>query len=145
MRDPAEVIQSNLADIGVTANIVLEDWSIFLPTILDSDFAVTLAGSSGQTDPDAFLHTPFHSESSANYFNFANEELDALLDAGRQEPDAEARRAIYLEAQEIVLEQSPQVFLFHSAQYSANRPNVEGYQHFPNTSYLGFRTTWLEN
>jgi len=30
------------------------------------------------------------------------------------------------------------------AQYSAQRPNVQGYEHFPNTSYVSFRTTWLE-
>ncbi|CAN5650782.1 hypothetical protein BH23DEI1_BH23DEI1_07530 [soil metagenome] len=47
--------------------------------------------------------------------------------------------------QERILELAPHVFLFHSAQYSAHRPNVEGFEHFPNTSYLGFRTTWLAN
>lgn len=36
------------------------------------------------------------------------------------------------------------VFLFHSAQYEALRTNVQGFEHFPNTSYLGLRTTWLE-
>jgi len=145
LRDPAEVIQANLAEIGVTANIVLEDWSIYLPKVLAKDYTATILGSSGQTDPDAFLHTPFFSTSGGNVFNLADEALDALLIAGRQEPDAAKRREIYLEAQERVLELSPMVFLFHSAQYSANRPNVEGYVHFPNTSYLAFRTTWLGN
>lgn len=50
-------------------------------------------------------------------------------------------RAIYLEAQERVLELSSLAFLLHSA----NRPNVEGYVHFPNTSYLSFRTTSFGN
>lgn len=145
LRDPAEIVQSNLAEIGVTANIVLEDWSIFLPNFLAKDYTAAISGTSGQTDPDAFLYTTFHSTSSGNYMNYANAELDALLTQGRQESDPEARRAIYLQAQEILLQDSPQVFLFHSAQYSANRPNVEGYVHFPNTSYLSFRTTWLEN
>jgi peptide/nickel transport system substrate-binding protein len=145
LRDPAEIVQSNLADIGVTANIVLEDWSIFLPNFLAKDYTAAISGTSGQTDPDMFLYTTFHSTSSGNYMNFANAELDELLARGRQEPDPDVRRQIYLEAQEIVLEQSPQVFLFHSAQYSANRPNVENYTHFPNGSYLSFRTTWLGN
>ena len=145
LRDPAEVIQANLAEIGVTATIVLEDWSIYLPKVLAKDYTATILGSSGQTDPDAFLHTPFFSTSGGNVYNLADEALDALLLAGRQEPDAAKRREIYLEAQERVLELSPMVFLFHSAQYSANRPNVEGYVHFPNTSYLSFRSTWLGN
>lgn len=145
LRDPAEVIQANLADIGVQANIVLEDWSIFLPNFLAKDYTAAISGTSAQTDPDTFLHTPFHSASSGNYTNFADPRIDALLDAGRREPDPEARRAIYTEAQELILEAAPHVFLFHSAQYSANRPNVEGYEHFLNTSFLSFERTWLGN
>ena len=145
LRDPAEIIQANLAAIGVTANIVMEDWSIYLPTVQAKDYAATILGSSAQTDPDTFLRSPFHSTSGGNLYNLADERLDALLDAGRRETDQEARRAIYLEAQELILELSPHVFLYHSAQYSALRPNVQGFIHFPNTSYLAFRHTWLAN
>lgn len=146
LRDPAEVIQSNLADIGVTANIVMEDWTIYLPTVTtDRNYQATILGSSGQADPDAFLYTPFHSTSGGNYYNFSDARVDELLVQGRQEADPERRREIYLEAQERILELSPHVFLFHSAQYSANRPHVEGYEHFLNTSYISFRTTWLSD
>lgn len=145
LRDPAEIVQANLADIGVKANIVLEDWSIFLPNFLAKSYTAAISGTSGQTDPDTFLYTTFHSTSPGNFMNYGNPALDEWLTAGRRESDPEARRAIYLQAQEIILQDSPQVFLFHSAQYSANRTNVEGYTHFPNTSYLGFRTTWLGN
>ena len=143
LRDPAEIIQSNLADIGVRTNIVLEDWSIYLPTYYAKDYEATILGFSGQADPDAYLHTPFFSTSGGNYFNFADERIDQLLLAGRREPAPEVRREIYLEVQERILELSPMVFLFHSAQYSANRLHVQGYEHFLNTSYLAFRETWL--
>lgn len=144
LRDPAEIVQANLAEIGVQANIVLEDWSIYLPNVLAGDYTATILGSSGQTDPDAFLHTPFFSTSGGNLHNFADEQLDELLQAGRREPDPDVRREIYLEAQERLLELSPMVFLFHSAQYSAQRPSVQGYEHFPNTSYVSLRSTWLD-
>jgi peptide/nickel transport system substrate-binding protein len=143
LRDPAEIIQANLAEIGVTANIKLEDWSIFLPNYVAGDFTVIVSGSSGQTDPDAFLYTPFFSTVSSNFGKFADARVDELLLAGRREPNPEARRELYLEAQERILELSPHVFLFHSAQYTANRPNVEGYEFFPNGSYIGFRHIYL--
>jgi peptide/nickel transport system substrate-binding protein len=146
LRDPAEIIQANLADIGVTANIVAEDWTIYLPRVVtEKDYQATILGSSGQADPDVFLYSPFYSTSGGNYYNFADETVDRLLEAGRAESDADARRAIYLEVQERILELSPHVFLFHSTQYSANRPEVRGYEHFQNTSYISFRRTWLEN
>jgi peptide/nickel transport system substrate-binding protein len=146
LRDPAEVIQANLADVGVTANIVMEDWSIYLPRVIqERRYQATILGSSAQTDPDAYLFTPFHSTSGNNVYNFADARVDELLEAGRAEADPNRRRAIYLEAQERILDLAPHVFLFHSAQYSANRPNVQGYEHFPNTSYLSFRQVWFGN
>jgi len=122
LRDPAEIIQANLAEIGVTANIKLEDWSIFLPHYVAGDFTA-----------------------STNFGKFADERVDELLLAGRQEPDPEARRELYREAQARILELSPHVFLFHSAQYAAHTPAVQGYDFFPNGSYIGFRHIWLGN
>ena len=144
LRTPAEIIQSNLAEIGITVNIVAEDWSIYLPKVVDSDFQTTILGSSGQSDPDDFLFDAFHTTSFGNFGDFSNPEVDALLERGRIASSQEERRAIYTELQELIFELAPHVFLFHSAQYEAIRDNVKGFEHFPNTSYLGLRTTWLE-
>jgi peptide/nickel transport system substrate-binding protein len=145
LRDPAEVIQANLADIGVRATIRTEDWSVYLPTVYEGDYQATILGSSGQADPDDFLYNQFHSGSAQNLVRLSDPELDALLEEGRRVSDPDARREIYLEAQARILELMPMVFIFHSAQYEAIRPNVQGFEHFPNTSYLGLRTTWLGN
>ncbi len=144
LRTPAEIIQQNLADIGVTANIVAEDWSIYLPKVLDSQFTTTILGESGQADPDDFLYNPFHSDNPNNFGLYSNPEVDKLLEQGRLVADQDQRKAIYDQAQHLILDDSPQVFLFHSSQYEALRNNVEGYEHFPNTSYLGLRTTWMQ-
>lgn len=144
LRTPAEIIQSNLADIGVKANIVAEDWSIYLPKVMDGDFAVTLLGESGQSDPDDFLYNVFYTGNGGNLSHFSDATLDALLDRGRQVSDVEERRAVYREAQELIFDLAPHVFLFHSAQYEAIRPNVHGFEHYPNTSYISFSRTWLD-
>lgn len=144
LRTPAEVLQANLAEIGITANIVAEDWSIYLPKALEGDFQATILGESGQSDPDDFLFNVFYTDNGGNLGNYSNAELDALLEEGRRVADQEERRAIYAEAQQLILEEAPHVFLFHSSQFEALRADVMGYEHFPNTSYLGLRTTWLD-
>ncbi|CAN5845192.1 ABC transporter substrate-binding protein [soil metagenome] len=144
LRTPAEIIQANLADIGVSLNIVPEDWSIYLPKVLDHDFDATILGESGQSDPDDFLYDVFHTGGGGNLGLYSNPDLDALLEQGRQVADPEKRKAIYTEAQQLILDEAPHIFLYHSAQYEAIRTNVRGFEHFPNTSYLGLRTTWLE-
>jgi len=145
LRTPAEVIQADLAQVGIRVNIRAEDWSIYLPTVLEGDFTATILGESGQADPDDYLYTVFHTDAGGNFADFSDPELDRLLEQGRRVSDEEERKAIYDEAQARILELSPQVFLFHSAQYEAHRANVEGFEHFPNTSYLGLRTTYLTN
>ncbi len=144
LRTPAEVVQANLAEIGVTANIVAEDWSIYLPKALEGDFDATILGESGQSDPDDFLFNVFYTDNGGNLGNYSNPEVDVLLERGRQVSDPEERREIYLEAQRLILEDAAHVFLFHSSQYEAIRGEVRGFEHFPNTSYLGLRTTWLD-
>ena len=144
LRTPAEIIQSNLAEIGVKVNIVAEDWSVYLPKVLEHDFTATILGESGQSDPDDFLYDVFRTDGGGNLGLFSNADLDKLLDQGREIADPAQRKALYTQAQEMILDQAPQVFLFHSAQYEALRSNVKGFEHFPNTSYLGFRSTWLE-
>jgi len=144
LRTPAEVIQANLAEIGITTNIVAEDWSIYLPRVLEGDFAATLLGESGQSDPDDFLFNVFYTGNGGNLGHYSNVELDALLEQGRQVSDQEERRAVYRQAQQLILDEAPHVFLFHSSQFEALRSDVRGFEHFPNTSYLGLRTTWLD-
>lgn len=144
LRDPAEIIQANLADVGIRATIRTEDWSVYLPTVREGNYQATILGTSGQTDPDDFLFSQFHSSSANNTSFISDPELDALLERGRLVADQDERREIYLAAQDRLLELLPYIFLFHSAQYAAIRPNVQGYEHFPNTSYLSLRNTWLE-
>lgn len=144
LRTPAEVIQANLADIGITTNIVAEDWSIYLPKVLERDFAATLLGESGQSDPDDFLFNVFYTDNGGNLGNYSNRRLDALLEQGRRVSDQAERRAIYQDAQRIILDEAPHIFLFHSSQFEALRRDVRGFEHFLNTSYLGLRTTWLD-
>lgn len=144
LRTPAEIIQANLAEIGITMNIVAEDWSIYLPKVIEGDFEATILGNSGLADPDDYLYDNFHSEGSGNFGGYRNAELDALLEQGRQLSDPDERKAVYTQAQHIILKESPHIFLFHSAQYEAHRTNVKGFKHYQNTGYLSFRETYLE-
>lgn len=144
LRTPAELIQAQLAQIGVRVNIVAQEWSVFLPEILKKNYAATILGESGQGDPDDFLYSPFATDSGGNLTNFSDAQLDRLLDEGRAASTNAQRKQIYTQAQRRLVELSPMVFLYTSAQYEAFRNNVKGFEHFPNTSYLGLRTAWLQ-
>jgi peptide/nickel transport system substrate-binding protein len=144
LRAPAEVIQAQLAKIGVKVNIQAEEWSVYLPNFVGKKFTSTIIGESGQGDPDDYLYNVFHSKGNGNYMNFSDPALDKLLEEGREIADQEDRKALYDRAQERILQLVPMVPLFHSAQYEGLATYVKGFEHYPNTSYLGLRTTWLD-
>src|SRR5690606_36911506 len=111
---------------------------------LEGDFAATIPGESGQSDPDDFLFNVFYTGNGGNLGNFSDPELDRLLEEGRRVADQEQRSQVYVQAQQRILDLDPHVFLFHSSQVEALRRDVRGFEHFPNTSYLGLRTAWLD-
>jgi peptide/nickel transport system substrate-binding protein len=143
LRTPAELIQAQLAPLGIKVNIQAVEWSVYLPDVLAKKYDVTILGESGQGDPDDYLYSPFKSDSGGNLTGFADKTVDDFLERARAASSADERKRLYTLAQQRLIELSPMVYLYTSAQYEAARKNVRGYAHFLNTSYLGLRTVWL--
>jgi len=143
LRAPAELVQAQLARIGIRTKIVAADWSVYLPTVFQKHFTLTILGTSGQTDPDDYLYNNFHTGAGNNFVGYSDPQFDKLVEQARLVTAESKRRALYQQAQLRLQETVPMVFLFHSTQYEAVRRNVHGYRHWLNTSYIGFRTTWL--
>jgi peptide/nickel transport system substrate-binding protein len=143
LRTPAEIIQAQLAKIGVRVKITAEEWSVYLPKVLNKQYDVTILGSSGAVDPDDYLYSAFKTGSNSNLDNFSDSQVDTLLEQGRSTSGASARDKIYAQIQNRLLELSPMVYLFHSTQFVGLTTRVRGFEHFPNTSYISLRRTWI--
>lgn len=67
------------------------------------------------SDPDNFLHVLFHSSNHGlrgNYSFYANAEVDGLLAAARAEADHDRRIRLYRQAEELIVDDAPWLFLF---------------------------------
>ena len=51
LRTPAELVQAQLAKIGIRTKIVAADWSVYLPTVIRKHYTLTILGTSGQVGP----------------------------------------------------------------------------------------------
>lgn len=143
LRTPAEIIQAQLAKIGIRLKIAAADWTVYLPTVLQGRFVLTILGTSGQSDPDDFLYTNFRTGGANNFGKYSDAQFDRLVDQARAVSSESARKQLYEQAQARLLETVPQVFIYHSTQFEAVRRTVRGFEHWPNTSYLGLRRTWM--
>jgi peptide/nickel transport system substrate-binding protein len=143
LRTPAELIQAHAAKAGFRLRIIAADWSVYLPTVFAKRYTLTILGTSGQVDPDDYMFNNFRTNDARNYMNFSDAQFDRFVEEAQTTANESARKRLYEQAQMRLMEQMPMVMLFHSATYEAVRKNVQGFEHWPNQSYHGFRRTWL--
>jgi peptide/nickel transport system substrate-binding protein len=145
--DHAEILVSELAKLGINAELSLSDLTTYLTSIL---FA-------GNFDATVFTHNPYETPyiplgfyhrtglSGVNWFHYDNAELSALLDTANVTLDVEERKAHVLEAQKMVLEDAAPMLNFYSpTAYSSHHKRLKGYD--PTLrSFQAFQyTEWLD-
>ncbi|MCP8617925.1 ABC transporter substrate-binding protein [Salirhabdus salicampi] len=140
MPDPetvAEIIQNDLAQVGITANIVREEWGPYLEKTANGEQEMFMLGWSGTNgDPDYFLGSLLHGDAAggSNRTFYQNSTVDELLDQAKVSIDQEERAELYKEAQRLILEDSPMVTLVHSTPVLAAQDYVKNYVPHPSTS-----------
>ncbi|PRO65444.1 ABC transporter substrate-binding protein [Alkalicoccus urumqiensis] len=140
MPDPeraAEVMQGNLADIGVTAEIVTMEWATYLEQTEAGEQELFMLGWSGVNgDPDYFFGNLIHGDAipGGNRNFYSNPELDDLLNQAKTSIDEDERADLYMQAQEIIHEDAPMIPLVHSTPILAGSERVSGYVPHPQTS-----------
>jgi ABC-type transport system substrate-binding protein len=99
-------------------------------------------------EPWNFMETKFHSRfiapvNSSNDTSYRNPQLDALLDAARAEPDRDRRLAMYRQAEQILFDDAPWIWHYHSMITEVVQPYVKGYIYHP-VYMRNYRETWLD-
>ena len=135
----AEVIQSNLADIGVKAKIVTYEWGTYLDKASKGEADAFMLGWTGDNgDADNFLYALLDEDNigSNNYTYFKNAKMHDLFIEAQTEVDEDKRIELYKEAQEIIHEEAPWVPLAHSTPLLAASKDLSGFVPHPTGSDL---------
>ncbi len=141
-RRVAEVLQEQLARVGVGVDIRTYEWATFYSDIKSGNFQMFTLSWVGVFEPDMFYYL-FHSESvppeGANRGRYSNRELDRLVEEGRRTTDPQRRREIYGRAQEILAEDLPYVPLWYTMNVLAARRGVTGFRLTPAGDFYSLR------
>lgn len=139
----AQLIQQHLELIGIDAEIVQLEWGEYIDA-WNSNTYDSLVGKNGPgRDPDRSLNFFFSTTGSANVWEYSNPEFDEIVAEGLVEVDEEKRHEIYTRAQELIIEESPNLFLLMPKSYIVVRGNVDGYNPLPHDSE-NFRETTIK-
>lgn len=96
-------------------------------------------------DPDEFVFNLFHSSTAENGYNFVgyvNPDYDALAEAQRGETDVEARREAIFQAQEIIANDVPYVYIAHPSLPQLVRTDVWDPESIVDAQGIGIQNFW---
>jgi ABC-type transport system substrate-binding protein len=129
----AQILQQELAKIGLTIELKLMTWPAFLALQQrPGGAAISQAGwEMDFPDPSSFFEPLFATssigpESSYNTSFFSNRHLDDLVARAHRELDPLVRIALYREANGILCDEAPWAFTFSSHRFDLRQPYVRG-------------------
>lgn len=139
----AELIQADLAQVGVTVVIVPVEGRFQEARLMDMNHDLTLAGwATDSNDPDSFFR-PLLScaaiRSQSNVAQWCNREFDEVLQKALSSQQLASRIEAYDEAQRILAEALPVLPLASSLRLQASRYDIKGLvlSPFGNASFAG--------
>lgn len=153
----ANVMQSDLAKIGVQVKITTLDWNTYFATVQgglsQKSATYDMAEMSWMsTSDDPGLYVNYHLQGNStkekpNGFNdgyYINPKVTELLTKAMETIDQSKRAELYKEAQVLVAQDAPWIFMFHAKNVMAMQKNVEGVVPNPNMNYLSFGSAELK-
>src|SRR5207248_435555 len=122
-------------NLGLKLTLKPMEWGAFLSYLkTGNDHQLYLLSWTGAVDPDGVLFPLFHSKNvgaPGNRAFYANGRVDELLNSAQRTLDQPSRKALYAEAQELLLRDAPLLPLRHGVYSAATLPKVRGYQLHP--------------
>ncbi len=139
----AELIQADMAQVGVTVKIVPVEGRFQEARLMDMNHDLTLSGwSTDSNDPDSFFR-PLLScaaiESQTNFAHWCHREFDSVLQKALRSQQLASRIEAYDEAQNILARELPVLPLASSLRLQAYRYDMKGLvlSPFGNASFAG--------
>ena len=131
----AQLLQADLAKIGIRAEIRVIEWGELIRRAKAGEHDLLFMGWAGDNgDPDNFLTPQFACasvESGLNFARYCDPQLDKLIADGKRNSDQAQRSQLYKQAQQIIQQQALWLPLAHPTAYALTRKEVEGYQVSP--------------
>jgi dipeptide transport system substrate-binding protein len=130
-----EMMQADLAKIGIKAKLVTYDWGTYLAKANKGEHQMIQMGWTGDNgDPDNFLNVLLSCQAvktGSNYARWCNKEFNDLIQNATIAIKKKDRINLYQKAQEVFKKDAPWVTLAHSTVYRAMSPQVKGYKISP--------------
>ncbi len=147
-RDPdtqvAQIMQAMLKQVGIEVKIDVLDRSAWVDFSLHGNAQLSLGRSTlPDVDPDITMTSYYGRGAARNYIRVADPKVQELLDKARLETSQDVRRDLYNQAQQVLVDNQYQLFLFARPVKYAARKELEGLQLELGGGAWVFKEAWL--
>jgi len=140
----AEVLQAQLAKIGIKVNIELADAPTFRRRWLqERQWDLVQIQWDADLDPDETLYPELHSGEAWNAGKWVNADFDKMVEGARSENDFKKRKKFYEEAVRLIIEDAPVAILLHLNEQKVFHKHVKGFQMIP-AGLIDMHRVWLD-
>ena len=141
----ALIMQQQLQEVGIEVEIDQVEFGTFVERWRARDFQSFVSFNGSGNDPDRALYPVFHTGGSVNAFQFSDPEVDALLEQGRTTLDPAQRQEVYRQAEQLIAEAAPAIFVSTRLAYFAHRTEVQGFEPNPIDNWETLKRTTVED
>ena len=122
----------------VNVELVGLEWSSYLTRLNEDPFDIFRLGwGADYPHPNNFLTDLFTCTSGNNNMKYCNEDFDALMADAAVEPDLDAQVTIYNQAQEMLVDDAPVIFISWGGRFTLVKPWVQGLTITPGDATTG--------
>jgi len=139
----AQVVQQMLAEIGISATIEPEEVSIIIEKQGTGEFDALMWSWLGLVDADGYFYLQHRTGQGLNFTGYSNEAFDELVDLGRTLSDFDERYDVYQQANQILVDDAPYIYLYAKSEVKAWSTNLQGFVVRPDSA-VNFWEVWLE-
>ncbi len=141
----AQVIQAQLAEIGIDLEIEMMELNVYIDRWLKADFDMAVALNGGRADPFTMYNRYWTKAGNLQKVsNYIDDTLDSLMMQGRAETDPAARKATFAAFEKHLAEMAPWIWLYNSYNYTAQQDNVKGFKPTPTGSLFSLSEVIVE-
>lgn len=126
--EAAQVMEANLAEIGLDVTVEQEPDSTWLDRQAEGDFDAFMWSWLGNLDPFGFYHAQHYCDGGFNFQGYCSSEVDDLLDQAAAETDPQARKALYDQAAELIVDDVSYLYLYNPDVVQAWTAGLDGYE-----------------
>ncbi|GHF42748.1 peptide/nickel transport system substrate-binding protein [Deinococcus metalli] len=138
----AQILQAQLAPLGIKANIRTLEWAQWLEEEGKGNYDLYVLSWNAMIDPDEYYYAQQRTGEGFNFTGYSNPAVDKLLDTARVATSDAQRKPLYTQINKLVVDDAPYIYLYNPSNVNAYSTKVHGYAARADQA-IKFVNTWL--